>query len=370
MPIVIETEDVKPYIYFVCSMAQRGPMYGGLGSRSDYMGGIFDRWINIIPESVIFNKHLLQKEDFLQELSAENTENAIEVISDYYVYDPARVGIAPDVLGIRIGAKKIPFVEFNEGWHALSGAPQIEVKSFKKDQYMVNLRDQGYDTKYLVMVETSLQSDYLLPFFREEALSEEVYERLEMDDDLFIRENREGYLTATTRIGPSTTLGTLKLIRVCSATDFMRCANKCLGQENPTYVKSIVEGKQAPNGERKCLSSFLSKNEDSKLYSWNSQFSMKNPQNKLLDVHVENLENIDYLKHSNSSITICTKGQAKLNNIKLEGEKVYRIELGTLIRSNQNTEYFMNKSVIEKLPDAENDLLQHIAGYINQYGAA
>ena len=49
--VIINKEDVIPYIYFVCSIAQRGRMYGGLSGKSDYIGGIFDRSINIILRS-------------------------------------------------------------------------------------------------------------------------------------------------------------------------------------------------------------------------------------------------------------------------------------------------------------------------------
>ena len=162
--IIISKQDVVPYIYFVCSMAQRGRMYGGLSGKSDYIGGVFDRWINIIPESVIFNKYFLPK-----------IADELEVISDYYEYDPKKSGIAPDVLGIKVGTKAIPFVEYVNQWCALNNAPQIEVKSFKKGQYMVSLRNQGYDKQYLVMVETDLDSDYLLPFFETTVISEDIY---------------------------------------------------------------------------------------------------------------------------------------------------------------------------------------------------
>lgn len=162
--ILITKQDVAPYIYFVCSMAQRGRMYGGLSGKSDYIGGVFDRWINIIPESVIFNKYFLPK-------IADN----LEVISDYYEYDPKKSGIAPDVLGVKIGTKAIPFVEYVNKWRALNNAPQIEVKSFKKGQYMVSLRNQSYDKKYLVMAETNLDSDYLLPFFEQTVTGEDIY---------------------------------------------------------------------------------------------------------------------------------------------------------------------------------------------------
>ena len=121
--IIISKEDIVTYIYVVCSMARRGKMYGVLSGKSDYIGGIFDRWINIIPESIIFNKYFLPK-----------ISNNLSVISDYYEYNPKKSGIAPDVLGIQIGSEAKPFVEYTNNWHALENAPQIEVKSYKKSK--------------------------------------------------------------------------------------------------------------------------------------------------------------------------------------------------------------------------------------------
>ena len=235
--IIINKEDVEPYIYFVCSMAQRGKMYGGLSGRSDYIGGIFDRWINIIPESVIFNKFFLPK-----------IGNNLTVISDYYEYDPKKSGIAPDVLGVKVGLDAKPFVEYINKWHALNKAPQIEVKSFKKSQYMVSLRNQGYDNKYLVMVEMNLDSDYLLPFFEKTVISEDIYNKLKMDDGIFIKTNTDNDLSSVTKIDrKNTDLGSLKLITVCLATDFMSFSTFCAGNESPVYIKEINETKTPKN---------------------------------------------------------------------------------------------------------------------------
>lgn len=229
--ILITKQDVAPYIYFVCSMAQRGRMYGGLSGKSDYIGGVFDRWINIIPESVIFNKYFLPK-----------IANNLEVISDYYEYDPKKSGIAPDVLGVKIGKKAIPFVEYVNKWRALKNAPQIEVKSFKKAQYMVSLRNQSYDKKYLVMAETNLDSDYLLPFFEQTVIGEDIYNKLKMDDDVFIKESLNKDLSSVTKIKrDNTNLGSLKLITVCLADDFMRYSNLCGEGGSPFYIKEINE---------------------------------------------------------------------------------------------------------------------------------
>lgn len=353
--IIITKQDVIPYIYFVCSMAQRGRMYGGLSGKSDYIGGVFDRWINIIPESVIFNKYFLPK-----------IANNLSVISDYYEYDPKKSGIAPDVLGIRVGEDSKPFVEYVNKWKALNGTPQIEVKSFKKAQYMVSLRNQGYDNKYLVMVETNLDSDYLLPFFEQTVFSEDVYNKLKMDDSIFIKSNANNDLSSVTKINrKNTDLGSLKLITVCSAKDFMSFSTLCSSNESPIYVKEVNETRTAKTTTIITpLSNYLTKNNNN-LYSWNNNFLDKNNKHKILDVHIDDIQNIDFVKNSKSSITITTKGKATMNNVVLEANKTYIIKFQLLDRSSNNgEEYFMHKSVIDRIPSKEAVMLDSIKQYI------
>ncbi len=353
--IIITKQDVVPYIYFVCSMAQRGRMYGGLSGKSDYIGGVFDRWINIIPESVIFNKYFLPK-----------IADKLEVISDYYEYDPKKSGIAPDVLGVKTGTKAIPFVEYVNKWRALDSAPQIEVKSFKKGQYMVSLRNQGYDKQYLVMVETDLDSDYLLPFFETTVISENIYNILKMDDSVFIKTNENNDLSSVTKIKrENTNLGSLRLITVCLASDFMEYSSLCNGGESPFYVKEINETrtpKTLPQIES--FSSWVNKKMDN-FYSWKENKLDNNKEHKLIDVYIENLDRIQILKNSKSSIVIHTTGKAKINDTELEANKTYIIKFQLLDRStSKNGEYFMHKSIIDKIPSKEDLMLDNIKQYI------
>ncbi len=353
--ILITKQDVAPYIYFVCSMAQRGRMYGGLSGKSDYIGGVFDRWINIIPESVIFNKYFLPK-------IADN----LEVISDYYEYDPKKSGIAPDVLGVKIGKKAIPFVEYVNKWCALKNAPQIEVKSFKKGQYMVSLRNQSYDKKYLVMAETNLDSDYLLPFFEQTVIGEDVYNKLKMDDDVFIKENLNKDLSSVTKIKrDNTNLGSLKLITVCLADDFMRYSNLCGEGGSPFYIKEINETRTPKTLPQTIIfSDWINKKIDN-LYSWKENKLDNNKKHTLIDVYVENANKIQVLKNSKSSITIYTIGKAKINDTELEANKTYIIKFQLLDRSGAKSgEYFMHKSIIDKIPNKEDIMLDNIKQYI------
>ena len=353
--ILITKQDVAPYIYFVCSMAQRGRMYGGLSGKSDYIGGVFDRWINIIPESVIFNKYFLPK-----------IGDNLEVISDYYEYDPKKSGIAPDVLGVKIGTKAIPFVEYVNKWRALKNAPQIEVKSFKKGQYMVSLRNQSYDKKYLVMAETNLDSDYLLPFFEQTVIGEDIYNKLKMDDNVFIKENLNKDLSSVTKIKrDNTNLGSLKLITVCLANDFMRYSNLCGEGGSPFYIKEINETRTPKTlPQTMTFSEWINKKIDN-LYSWKENKLDNNKKHTLIDVYVENADKIQVLKNSKSSITIYTIDKAKINDTELEANKTYIIKFQLLDRSGAKSgEYFMHKSIIDKIPNKEDIMLDNIKKYI------
>ncbi len=353
--IIISKQDVVPYIYFVCSMAQRGRMYGGLSGKSDYIGGVFDRWINIIPESVIFNNY------FLPQIA-----NKLEVISDYYEYDPKKSGIAPDVLGVKIGTKAVPFVEYVNKWCPLNNAPQIEVKSFKKGQYMVSLRNQGYDKQYLVMVETNLDSDYLLPFFEQTVVGEDIYNKLKMDDSVFIKENLNKDLSSVTKIKrDNTDLGSLRLITVCLASDFMQYSNLCNEGESPFYIKEINETRtQRTLPQAIPFLDWIDKKIDN-LYSWKENKLDNNRKHKLLDIYVENADKIQVLKNSKSSIKIYTIGKVKINDTELEAHKTYIIKFQLLDRSGAKSgEYFMHKSIIDKIPNKENIMLENIKQYI------
>ena len=352
--ITISKQDAVSYIYFVCSMAQRGRMYGGISGKSDYIGGVFDRWINIIPESVIFNKYFLPK-----------IGGNLEVISDYYEYDPKKSGIAPDVLGIKTETTAIPFVEYVDKWQALDNAPQIEVKSFKKGQYMVSLRNQGYDKQYLVMIETNLDSDYLLPFFETTVISEDIYNKLKMDDSIFIKKNTDNGLSSVAKIKrDNTNLGSLRLITVCLARDFMKYANFCGGGEGPFYIKEIKETRTPKVlSQTTPFSNWLNKKDN--LYSWRENKLDNNKKHKLLDVYIENEGKVQVLKNTKSSIKIYTTGKAKINDTELEANKTYIIKFQLLDRSSaKNGEYFIHKSIVDKIPSKENIMLNNIKEYI------
>ena len=188
-----------------------------------------------------------------------------------------------------------------------------------------------------------------------------------MDDGVFIKSNANKDLKSVTKINRVTTdLGTLKLITVCLAKDFMAYSNLCNANESPIYVKEINETR-TPKAFSAVhpLSCYLTQNKISGLFGWNTNILDENSKHKLLDVYVNNIHNINLIKNSKSSMTINTKGPAKINDIELEGNKTYIIKFQLLDRSsNRGEEYFMHKTIIDKIPTKEDDMLESIKQHI------
>lgn len=57
-------------------------MQGALTSKSDSMGGIFDRFINTLSDVLVFNKIIFKWDEFVR-LGKE-----IKAVEDFYYYKP------------------------------------------------------------------------------------------------------------------------------------------------------------------------------------------------------------------------------------------------------------------------------------------
>lgn len=357
--VKINVNDIKKAVYFIANLTQMQgdrPMQGALTSKADYMGGIFDRWVNIIPESVLFNKIILPK--------VFKNEN-VEVITDYYDYNPKTAGIAPDVIGIKYNDKTIPFVKFDNHWFPIGTRPQIEVKTFKKNQYMVSLRNQGYDQKYLVMAETNFRVDYLIPLLNESLFSDDLFLDLHMDDKIFIISNTDGIIAQPHKVELSDkSLGSVKLLVVTTAEDFMKKATKCGSMVSIEYIKGCTETENSrlPNTPISNLSQYCALNKNG-LYYFNSNWYEKIDEDgitykcgkkvKTVGFYISNAQNIDILKINKKNIYVKTKEDSVFQNTKLIAGKVYNITFDILDRSsNDGEEYFMSKNDINRLNDS------------------
>lgn len=371
MKITVSKEDIKKAVYFIANLTQMQggrPMQGALSSKGDYMGGIFDRWINIVPEALIFNKIIVPK---------LSTKKKISIITDYYDYNPKEVGIAPDVIGIRVEGTAIPFVVFNNRWVPVEDKPQIEVKTFKKNQKMVSLRNQNYDNKYLILAETDFRVDYLVPLINSEYFSDEVYDELHMDDEVFIVANDEEKIQQARRVDTSNAgIGTVDLLRITSADNFMKFATKCDAKVSIEYFAGVEEytGTREICTDLGLLSDYGKINEtgffvfDDRWYSYtnNKGKSYRNSlTGKTIDVYVSNPRDIKVLKILKSKIVIRANKECIWEDFNLKKNHVYEIKTTVLDRG-AGEEYFMMKSSIQYLNDCEAELISHIENCIDE----
>ena len=87
---------------------------------------------------------------------------------------------------------------------------------------------------------------------------------------------------------------------------------------------------------------------------------------KTLDLYVENISALSVIKKSNSSIYLEAKDSATINEFCLEKNGIYKIDFSMLDRSSNNgEEYFMQKSLIQYIPDFENQLKHQLKLIIN-----
>ena len=360
--ITVEKQDVFKSIYFIAEMSQNTGdkgMYGGLAGKSDLMGGIFDRWINQIPESVIFNKLILPR---------ISGENAVEVIIDFYKYKPKQetTGIAPDVIGLKINDNIVPFVIYDKKWVPQEGMPQIEVKTFKKPQKMVSLRNQGYDGKYLVMVESDFRTDYLLPFFDASLFTEDVYAKMTMNDEIFLRTENEHIHHLNLVNTERADIGHLKLLCITETSLFTKVANYCGAGVSPIRIDDIVPAKN-PRSHLidENLSDFCELQE-SGLYRFNERWST-NKETQYLDFYCSDIDGIKVIKRNKTNAYIKSISSCVFNGTNLTAGSIYKIAFTGLDRKGASEgEYFLQKELISEVEEKEQELLTTLENIIQE----
>lgn len=384
--IEIDKNDVLEQLYFVFSLIQNsnGPMRSRIGNKNDYMGGIIDRYINTIVESLIFTKILFPK---------LKTNKEVELIRDFYFYDPTIASIAPDLFGIILNKKAIPFVVYDDGWKANENCPQVEFKTLKKNQRMLSLVNQHYDDKYLIIIESDYNTDYLMPFIDKKIFNDDLYKKMiettKLYDDKIILNDSNGYIKSMNKVDfNNDKLGKLKLFITTKTKYFIDACNIAKRGVTPECLETIEmvkEQKEFPipmsNFCDLCTkASPVSKGGCSGYFRFNENwYALTNkmgkkyrPQESIvtLDFMCSNIDAIDFLKMNKSNFYIRTKNIKEpivLNNEVLQPGKDYRINLfsGFDRSGTNNEEYFIDKKLYGRIKSCEETLLNEMQNIIN-----
>lgn len=372
--LIIKKEDILDRIYFIINLVQNqksDTLHGALTSKSDSMGGIFDRFINTVSDDIVCNRYLIKKTD--------NTGKDVKFISDFYLYKPSKniAGIAPDVFGVSINNKDIPFVEFENKWKPVEDMPQIEIKTFKAKDQMVSLRNQQYDNEYLIMCDLKLRIDYLVPFLDKNLFSPAILQNLYMNDAVFIKRDDKNRISRPKEIDFSNNeIGSINVMTITTGKEFMTNSTECGPGISPRRIKEIKARKGKVNNTENILVKHLSDysyvNSKNGLMTFNTEWykatGINNQTTRYLDFYCKNADNILIVKINKTSIVVCASSyDCALNNLELEFGKYYTIIFETLDRSGTtNPEYFMQKECVCHLKNQEEELVRKLNKLIAQ----
>lgn len=342
-------------------------MQGALTSKSDYIGGIFDRFINTVSEELTFNKLILPE---------IKTDKQVSFVSDFYYYKPTKngAGIAPDIFGIKVDDKLIPFTVFEDKWMPVDNMPQIEVKTFKAKDQMVSLRNQGYDGMTLVLVNLKLRIDYLVPFLDKNQLSDNVYKEMLMDDSVFIKKDTKKQVISNIKVDfGNDEIGNLSIIAITNASDFTAQATKCCAGVGARRMKSIrTRQKLMKNSLGDWLTKYCNKSPRiSSLFEFNDSFyaltGIHKANTLYVDFSADSISDLELCAVNKNSIVICAHSDdCSFNDQKLENGKQYMIDFETLKRDGaEGEEYFMQKQCASHLRSLKADLLSQLSDIVN-----
>lgn len=366
--IEIKRDDVLKQMYFILSIVQntKTPMHSRVTSKNDYMGGIIDRFVNSAVESLIFTKLIFPK---------IKTKKKLDLIRDFYSYDPGTATIAPDLFGIIVDGKPIPFITYNDGWNPVESCPQVEIKSFKRKQKMLSLVNQHYDRnnkEYLILAESNYKVDYLMPFMSTQLFNDELYDEIVKDVQSFNKEILNSDTNENIKLLKKVdfsddSLGSLNVIRITTAKNFMKIANLAKKGVTPECIKNI-ELVSTLKKEATPISNYCDEMEKN-YYRFNeSWYNLTDDKGKIyrknlitLDFYCSDIKYVELVKMNKSNFYIRITQKTSIN-YKLFEPGDYKVDLfsGFARTSINNDEYFMDKALYQRITNCENDLLEDI----------
>ena len=235
---------------------------------------------------------------------------------------------------------------------------------------MVGLRDLHYGDKFLVMVGAHIDVDYLLSFFDKNIFTENEISKLIMPND-FIESDTKGLISKTKQVEFNrSSLGSLELLCVTTASQFRNMSLKLNAGEIPRYFVDVtqrkVKVKESNYGPNSLLSEYCDK-QDSGLYrfndNWYSLFTT--PKEKTLDIEIGAPNALRVIKKTTNSITVLAERDTLVNGYNLQKGNQYNINFGTF-GSIAGEEYFINKGLLKYLPNMESNLIESLSQIIRK----
>lgn len=317
--IEITDEDLREIVYFILMKFQSDGLHiQGTSSKRDLLGGYIERWFNKSAETIVFNK-LLENKPY-------------KVIPDYFLYGNDSDKNAPDLLGLEVKNKVIPFVKYRDGtWENISNMPRVEVKVVRKDQYLVGVREPQMIDDYYVFIESDLSEDYLARLFADEVFSEKYFKNLQTKDE-FIASDKDSQIIPHNQYRKPEKIGTYRLLGIYKRDDFKNGTVLCGKKVSPLYFSN------AENIEVRgdIIETIAVKNE---------VFSYSYAGNVYLPMHISGTDKIKVVKKNKTTFYLETPKQLKINGVPVNAGRV-KISFKLFERSSNWEENVITKNML------------------------
>jgi hypothetical protein len=342
MECKFEIEDLKRILYWtVCKFKIDKFHHTTLAGKRDLIGGFFDRWVNRAAEFVVF-KNLLRGKRY-------------DVVIDFFFYGQETEKNAPDVIGLqdKSGKLLVKFAEYVDGnWAHFSGTPWIEVKTCRKDQRLIAIKESQMDDEHFyVFVESDVRDDYLTAVLDKSVFSDNILDSFKMRDE-FVKSDKNKSLIQPNKIIPSNDLGSFKLIGIFKGSEVKKHCKLCKGgteqspADNPRYIDNI----QIVEAVREVTSKTLQEG----LFSYSFGDAVYLP----IQVRLLNANSCVKLAGKKKTwFSALIEGKVALNEYELS-DGFYKVNFKTFKRNTTQNEWVGYKSLFEKYAlNSQNELL-------------
>lgn len=201
-------------------------------SRNDLIGGFLDRWVNKIPEFLIFDK-LLENKPY-------------DPVTDFFLYDQETAKNAPDILGLKDNnGVYYPFTKFkNNRWDTPEDMPFVEMKVFRENHKLITIPARQFKpNRYYAIVVSHLSDDYILSLFDSSFFNRKYLDKLSKIDDFIGLD--QGNQLLDPKILEKNKLGTYELLGIYKWETIkdhcIKVGLKNKKPEKPIYLKNIEE---------------------------------------------------------------------------------------------------------------------------------
>ena len=235
---------------------------------------------------------------------------------------------------------------------------------------MVSLRDQHYGDKYLVMIGAHINTDYLLSFFDSNIFSTEETNKLHMPQD-FIISDEQGLISQTIPVVfNEKSLGEIEILCVTTASEFMKHALKLQQGDIPRYFVDVTLRTRVIREDqfkhRLLMSEYCSQSDNNVCRfndNWKNLF--KDPKEKTLDIVIDKPDQLLVIGNTKNSVNVLAQDTVLVNGHKLEKGSQYNINFA-IFGAIAGDEYFINKGLVDYLPDKEVEMLESLSQIIKE----